>query len=52
MCYILDIDELGIIVKEIGSKISNPDTQFERINTIFEATLWNKTPRWYKTCID
>ena len=44
MCYILDIDELGIIVKEIGSKISNPDTQFERINTIFEERYGIKLP--------
>ena len=44
MCYMLDIDELGIIVKEIGSKISNPDTQFERINTIFEQDYGIKLP--------
>jgi glutamate synthase domain-containing protein 3 len=44
MCYILDIDELGIIVKEIGSKISNPVTQFERINTIFEQHYGVKLP--------
>lgn len=44
MCYILDIDELGTIVEEIGSKISNLDTQFERINTIFEAQYGIKLP--------
>ena len=44
MCYILDIDELGIIVKEIGSKISNSDTQFEKINTIFEQQYNIKLP--------
>ncbi|TVP40408.1 hypothetical protein [Candidatus Nitrosocosmicus arcticus] len=44
MCYVLDIDELGIIVKEIGSKISNPDTQFERINAIFEKHYGIKLP--------
>jgi len=44
MCYILDIDELGIVLKEIGSKISNPDTQFERINTIFEQHYGIKLP--------
>ncbi len=44
MCYILDIDELGTIVEEIGSKISNLDTQFERINTIFEAYYGIKLP--------
>jgi len=44
MCYVLDIDELGIIVKEIGSKISNPDTQFERINAIFEERYRIKLP--------
>lgn len=44
MCYVLDIDELGIIVKEIGLKISNPDTQFERINAIFEERYRIKLP--------
>ena len=44
MCYILDIDELGTIVEEIGSTISNLDTQFERINTIFEAHYGIKLP--------
>jgi glutamate synthase domain-containing protein 3 len=44
MCYILDIDELRIIVKEIGSKISNPIMQFERVNTIFEQHYGIKLP--------
>jgi glutamate synthase domain-containing protein 3 len=44
MCYILDIDELRIIVKEIGSKMSNPITQFERVNTIFEQSYGIKLP--------
>lgn len=44
MYYVLDIDELGIIVKEIGLKISNPDTQFERINAIFEERYRIKLP--------
>ena len=44
MCYILDIDELRIIVKEIGSKISNPITQFERVNNIFEQHYGIKLP--------
>jgi glutamate synthase domain-containing protein 3 len=44
MCYILDIDELRIIVKEIGSKMSNPITQFERVNTIFEHHYGIKLP--------
>jgi hypothetical protein len=44
MYYILDIDELGTIVEEIGSTISNLDTQFERINTIFEAHYGIKLP--------
>src|ERR1044072_7231477 len=48
MCYILDIDELGIIVKEIGSKISNPDTQFEKINSIFEQNYEIKLPNGIK----
>ena len=44
MYYVLDIDELGIIVKEIGSKISNPDTQFTKINAIFEERYRIKLP--------
>ena len=48
MCYILDIDELGIILKEIGSKISNPDTQFEKINTLFEQQYGIKLPEGTK----
>lgn len=48
MCYILDIDELGIIVNEIGSKISNPDTQFDRINAIFEERYGIKLPAGIK----
>ena len=48
MCYILDIDELGIIVNEMGSKISNPDTQFDRINAIFEERYGIKLPEGIK----
>ena len=48
MCYILDIDELGIILKEIGSKISNPDTQFDRINNLFEQQYGIKLPEGTK----
>ena len=44
MCYTLDIDELRAIVKDIGSKISNPDTQFESINTVFETDYGVKLP--------
>jgi hypothetical protein len=44
MCYILDIDELRKIVEKIGSKVSNPDTQFEKINTIFENHYGIKLP--------
>ena len=40
----LDIDELGLIVKDVGSKISNPDTQFDRVNTIFEQHYGIKLP--------
>lgn len=32
MCYTLDIDEIRAMVRDIGSKISNPETQFESIN--------------------
>ena len=48
MCYILDIDELGIVLKEIGSKISNPDTQFDRINNLFEQQYGIKLPEGTK----
>ncbi len=48
MCYILDIDELGIIVNEIGSKISNPDTQFDKVNAIFEERYGIKLPEGIK----
>jgi glutamate synthase domain-containing protein 3 len=44
MCYTLDIDELRAIVKYIGSKISNPDTQFESINNAFEKNYGVKLP--------
>lgn len=32
MCYTLDIDEIRAMVRDIGSKVSNPETQFESIN--------------------
>lgn len=32
MCYTLDIDEIRAMARDIGSKISNPETQFESIN--------------------
>lgn len=44
MCYTLDIDELRTIVKDIGSKISNPDTQFESVNNAFETNYGVKLP--------
>ena len=44
MCYTLDIDELRAIVKDIGSKISNPDTQFESVNSVFEKNYGVKLP--------
>ncbi|MER5176024.1 MAG: hypothetical protein ABJB76_06415 [Candidatus Nitrosocosmicus sp.] len=44
MCYTLDIDELRTIVKDIGSKISNPDTQFESVNNAFEKNYGVKLP--------
>ena len=51
MCYTLDIDELRAIVKDIGSKVSNPDTQFESINNAFEKNYGVKTSLWIKTSI-
>jgi len=45
----LDIDELGVMVKEIGSKISNPDIQFEEINTLFEQHYGIKLPDGIKS---
>ena len=36
MGYTLDIDELRAIVKDVGSKVSNPDAQFENVNSAFE----------------
>ena len=36
MGYTLDIDELRAIVKDAGSKVSNPDSQFESVNNAFK----------------
>jgi hypothetical protein len=36
MGYTLDIDEIRAIVRDIGSKVSNPDAQFEGVNNAFE----------------
>jgi glutamate synthase domain-containing protein 3 len=36
MGYTLDIDEIRAIVRDIGSKVSNPDEQFEGVNNAFE----------------
>jgi glutamate synthase domain-containing protein 3 len=36
MGYTLDIDEIRAIVRDIGSKVSNPEEQFEGINNAFE----------------
>jgi glutamate synthase domain-containing protein 3 len=44
MCYTLDIDELRAIVKDIGSKVSNPDAQFESVNNAFEKNFGIKLP--------
>jgi len=36
MGYTLDIDEIRAIVRDIGSRVSNPDEQFEGVNNAFE----------------
>lgn len=36
MGYTLDIDEIRAIVSDIGSKVSNPEEQFEGVNNAFE----------------
>jgi len=36
MGYTLDIDEIRAIVRDIGSKVSNPEEQFEGVNNAFE----------------
>ena len=51
MCYTLDIDELRAIVKDIGSKVSNPDAQFESINNSFEKNFGVKLPYGLNTRI-
>jgi len=44
MCYTLDIDEIRAIVKDIGSRVSNPITQFENINNSLEKNYGIKLP--------
>lgn len=44
MCYILDIDEIREIVKDIGSRVSNPETQFENITNTLEKNYGIKLP--------
>jgi len=44
MCYTLDIDEIRAIVKDIGSRVSNPITQFENINNSLEKNYGVKLP--------
>jgi glutamate synthase domain-containing protein 3 len=44
MCYILDIDEIREIVKDIGYKVSNPGTQFENITNTLEKNYGIKLP--------
>ena len=36
MGYTLDIDEIRAIVRDIGSKVSNPEEQFKGVNNAFE----------------
>lgn len=48
MCYTLDIDELRDIVKDVCSKIFDPNTQFERINEAFEKNYGAKLPNGLK----
>ncbi len=44
MCYTLDIDEIRKIVKDTGSMVSNPRTQFENINNCLEKNYGVKLP--------
>lgn len=44
MCYTLDIDEIREIVKDIGSRVSNPETQFENITNTLEKNYGIKLP--------
>ncbi|MGN6628582.1 MAG: hypothetical protein ACTHKJ_01760, partial [Candidatus Nitrosocosmicus sp.] len=44
MCYILDIDEIREVVKDIGSRVSNPETQFENITNTLEKNYGIKLP--------
>src|SRR3954467_4599272 len=44
MCYTLDIDEIRAIVQDIGSRVSNPRTQFENINNSLEKNYGVKLP--------
>lgn len=44
MCYILDIDEIREIVKDVGSRVSNPGTQFEKITNTLEKNYGIKLP--------
>jgi glutamate synthase domain-containing protein 3 len=48
MCYILDIDEIREIVKDIGSRVSNPGTQFENITNTLETNYGIKLPHGLK----
>jgi len=46
--FVLDVDDLREVVNDIGSKISNPDEQFEKINYILERNYCIQLPRGLK----
>jgi len=48
MHYVLDIDDLRMVLNEIGSNTSNPDEQFERINDNLEKNYRVKLPKGLK----
>ena len=48
MHYVLDIDNLRMVLNEIGSNTSNPDEQFERINDNLEKNYRMKLPKGLK----
>ena len=46
--FTLDIDDIRAIIKDIGSKISNPDEQFKKINYFLERDYCIQLPRGLK----
>ena len=46
--FILDVDDIRAIINDIGSKISNPDEQFKKINYILERNYCIHLPSGLK----